>query len=141
MAVEHGIPQYFVTFTANEMGWSDLKSACEGEAFSSCAMDATRVYNHRWNNFLKHYLSPGTKSPIGKIDRIWWRHEDQGRGSLHVHAAIWVTPDSFDKGKANIAGTAPRCCKTPEEKEWRRFVLNVQRHDCRPKCRMHAGEQ
>ena len=28
LAVEYGVPQYFVTFTANEHGWSDLKAHC-----------------------------------------------------------------------------------------------------------------
>jgi hypothetical protein len=131
MSVEYGTPQFFVTFTANEMGWSDVKAACEGEHHADRPMDATRVYNHRWQSFLKRYLKPGTKSPIGTIERIWWRQEEQGRGSLHVHAAIWVSADTFENGKNGIVGTAPRNCSTSCERAWRRFVINVQRHDCR----------
>ena len=130
MAVEHNTPQYFVTFTANEFGWEDLKAACEGDKFSNRPMDATRVYNHRWQAFLKKFLRPGTISPIGKIKHIWWRHEEQGRGSLHVHCAIWAEDDEHFRPD-NIAGTAPRGCETDAEREWRRFVLGVQRHGCR----------
>ena len=56
----------------------------------------------------------------------------QARGSLHVHAAIWVENPVEDA----IVGTAPRAehCHTRGEKLWRKFVLRVQRHDCRPKC-------
>ena len=49
----------------------------------------------------------------------------QARGSLHVHAAIWVEPGTI-KEEA-IVGTAPRkdACKTSAERSWRKFVLNV----------------
>ena len=60
-------------------------------------------------------------------------------------------------GAKNICGTAPRGYKMkdldgdapppqggfadrPELAAWRDFVLNVQRHDCRPKCYKKAGE-
>jgi len=88
MAVEYGTPQFFATFTANESGWSDLRAACGGKHHSQCPVEATRNYNRRWEAFLKKYLKGNT--PIGKVTRVWWRQEDQARGSLHVHAAIWV---------------------------------------------------
>ena len=77
MAVEYGVPQFFVTFTANESGWSDLRAACDGKHHSKCPVEATRAYNRRWEAFLKNYLKG--KSPIGTILRVWWRQEDQAR--------------------------------------------------------------
>jgi len=59
MAVEWGIPPFFVTFTANERGWEDLQYACDNEAFSTRPIDATRHYHHRWQNFQKNYLATG----------------------------------------------------------------------------------
>ena len=50
-----------------------------------------------------------------------------------MHAAIWIDGEVKED---QIVGTAPRAehCRTRGEKLWRRFVLKVQRHDCRPKC-------
>jgi hypothetical protein len=122
MSVEYGVPQFLVTFTANESGWSDMRAACQGEHFSKCPIEATRVYNRRWEDFLKCYLTGGD-SELGPIEHVWYRQEDQTRGSLHVHAAIWVTPGM--ENMENIRGTAPRDCHTSTEKQWRKFVLNV----------------
>eukprot|EP00966_Prymnesium_polylepis_P320718 7377092-Prymnesium_polylepis.2 len=35
---------------------------------------------------------------------------------------------------------APRNCQTHEELEWRRFVIAVQQHNCRPKCHWKNGQ-
>jgi hypothetical protein len=61
MAIEHGVPQVFVTFTANEMGWGDMTAACDGLDFGVRPVEATRHYNHRWNAFNRCYLSRGTQ--------------------------------------------------------------------------------
>ena len=104
-----------------------------------------------WQAFEKTYLAPGTASPRGKIVRTWWRHEDQRRGSLHIHCAIWVeesnTPDAPNAhtdgvasaatgpSPAAICGTVPRNCRTPAEKAWRDFILATHIHNCREgKC-------
>lgn len=39
LAVMWGVPQFFTTFTANEMGWADLAYACDGEDFDSRPID------------------------------------------------------------------------------------------------------
>ena len=90
---------------------------------SRLPMDATRLYEHRWQAFYKTYLKPGTMSPLGQIQRVWWRHEDQSRGSLHIHLAVWVEPGTENDDA--IEGTAPRECKTASERQWRRFVQKV----------------
>lgn len=86
MAVEYNTPHFFVTFTANEHGLSDLTAACNGLHHTKCPVEATRIYNRRWEAFLKSYLKGA--SPIGDITRVWWRQEDQARGSLHVHKTL-----------------------------------------------------
>jgi hypothetical protein len=136
MAMEYGTPSHWATFTCNETGWSDLVAACDGEHHSERPVEATRQYNRRWDAFLRKYLHGDT--PIGTIERVWWRHEDQARGSLHIHICIWVKPDTIrDEG---IVATAPRGVQTRAEREWRQFVRRVQRHDCRPKCHRTTAE-
>jgi len=139
MACEYGVPQFFATFTANEFGWSDMKQAIHGAHFAEAPVDATRHYHYRWEVFKDMFLKPGTKSPIGTIERTWYRHEDQARGSLHVHMAIWVVKGTEDP--TAIIGTAPRNCNSPEERAWRNFVLKVQTHNCQKKCFYRHGEQ
>ena len=49
----------------------------------------------------------------------------QARSSLHVHAAIWVDPETIKEDA--IVGTAPRAdaCVTRAQHAWRKFVLRV----------------
>ena len=131
------------------MGWEDLKFACDNKRFSDRAVDATRHYHHRWTQFNSTYLKIGLKTPIGTIKHKWYRQEDQARGSLHVHAAIWIerdesTPDDvltgMNEAREGICGTLPRNCKTPAQRAWRHFVGVLQRHDCRTKCHYKHGE-
>jgi len=145
-AVTHGLPQYFATFTANEFGWTDMTAACDGHQFNERPVESTRHYHHRWKLFKEKYLAPGTDSPIGLIERTWHRHEDQKRGSLHVHMAIWVARDT--ERTENIRGTAPRETVHPDgsvtpltaaEALWRDFVLNVQTHECTRQCFFKKG--
>ena len=155
MAQHYGIPSFFATFTAAEGLWSDLQAACGTAHWSERPVDATRHYKRRWDAFYSNFLKPGTDSPIGKITRTWWRQEDQARGSLHVHMAIWIEGGLAEATKhaSNISGTAPRGKRSLSadgkwqyeelvgpEAAWRNFVLNVQRHDCRPKCYKKKGE-
>jgi hypothetical protein len=149
MCIEFGAPEYFLTLTANEMGWVDSRRACDGAAHGERPVEATRHYHHRWSTFKANYLSGVT--PIGEIVRIWYRQEEQGRGSLHVHAAIWVKlgtatpeaivamaprgPDFNASAEPGTPATDPEAGMTRAECEWRRFILSVQRHDCRDGCR------
>ena len=69
------------------------------------------------------------------------------RASLHIHIVFWVAEAEdrdFDDtsplpGDSAIIGTAPRACRTREERQWRKLVLRLQRHDCRPKCKVSMG--
>jgi len=110
-------------FAANELGWTDLTDVCDGLHHTQCPVEATRIYNKRWHTFLKTYLKGA--SPLGNITRVWFRQEDQARSSLHVHAAIWVDPDTIKEDA--IVGTAPRvdACSTRAQRAWRKFVLKV----------------
>ena len=136
MAAEYGTPQFFLTLTENERGWRDLRTATGGAYHGDRPVEATRQYHRRWASFKKIFLTGDT--PIGTITHLWYRHEDQVRGSLHIHMAIWVHKDTA-KPEA-ICGPAPRQCSTPAELEWRRFVLGVQYHGCRNKCHFKRGE-
>ena len=137
MACEYGVPQFFVTFTANENGWADVHAATEGRFYARCPVETTRQYHHRWTQFKGTFLKGD--SPIGNITHTWHRQEDQARASLHVHMAIWVegtpNPDAICVTAPRGGDlTAPAAGLTAAQLEWRRFVLSVQRHDCTSKC-------
>ena len=51
MCIEYGAPEFFLTLTANEMGWVDLRRACDGRTHSEAPVEATRHYDHRWQEF------------------------------------------------------------------------------------------
>ena len=67
MLHERGLPKYFVTFTANEGGWTDMHAACGGRYHAEVAVNSTRHYFHRFDEFYAAYLKPGTQSPLGKL--------------------------------------------------------------------------
>lgn len=102
---------------------------------------------NRWEIFRHTYLAPGTNSPIGKITRLWGRHEDQVRGTLHVHAAIWVVgDDDHDDDVGPLPGIraitcqAPRNPSNPAELAFRNAVLRWQTRKCyAPKCNQKNG--
>ena len=142
MTLEYGVPEFFATFTANEMGWVDLRRACEGASFGSRPVEATRHYHHRWEAFKSKFLRGET--PLGKIAHIWYRHEEQARGSLHVHAAIWIErvrrPDGSWASGAKpdaIVGVLPRVAADApaHHRKWRKFVHALQLHVCQEGCR------
>ena len=139
MAVEYGAPQFFLTFTANEMGWQDLRQACGDRSFGDRPVEATRHYHHRWKVFKKKYLTGLT--PIGEIERMWYRQEEQGRGSLHVHMAVWVKAGTANPNA--IRATVPRAAYAlaPEEQAWRQFVQGVQMHECQDACHWKRGQR
>ena len=154
MLHERGLPKYFVTFTANEGGWTNMNAACGGRHHAEVPVNSTRHYFHRFDEFYAAYLKPGTQSPLGKIAHVWYRHEDQQRGSLHVHAAVWIDGEATHHA---IVGYAPKAPTKPvvldanatrqqrdayakalisydARSAWRQFVIKVQNHDCRAKC-------
>lgn len=90
------MPQFFATFTANEFGWSDMKSACDQESFLARPVEATRHYHMRWSKFKAAFLKDGTDSPIGRIKRTW-------RGPRRPAAARTVR----DRG-GRVAGSGTR---------------------------------
>ena len=57
---------------------------------------------------------------------------------LHVHAAIWVEPDTVDESQ--IVSTAPRKddCRTSAESQWRSFVLKVPQHTVHAHAHAHT---
>jgi len=158
MCVEYGPPEFFLTLTANEMGWADVRRACGGLSHGSRPVEATRHYHHRWQEFKARFLTGDT--PIGEIERMWYRHEEQseqGRGSLHVHAAIWVRagtarpeaiyataprgPEFDPSAPPGSPASDPTAGMTAAEREWRQFIMSVQLHECQEGCRWRHGQR
>ena len=148
MTIEYGVPEFFATFTANEMGWTDLRRACDGASFGSRPVEATRHYHHRWQAFKSKFLTG--KTPIGHIEHIWYRHEEQARGSLHVHAAIWVRRRQLADGSWASGATPeaivamrprPTDASSPLAHRWRTFVTALQLHLCQEGCHWKHGKR
>ena len=155
MAMEFGIPQYFLTFTCNERDCPDFTAACGGRSFSARPVEATMHWFHRWDEFNSRFLAHGKKTPLGTVTHKWFRQEDQRRGSLHVHMALWVDPDSIKDGigPEGITGLAPvvngtnarQGTRQASQREaglenWRDFVMKVQYHKCHDnKCFFKNG--
>jgi hypothetical protein len=155
MCVEYGPPEFFLTLTANEMGWADVRRACGGLSHGSRPVEATRHYHHRWQEFKSRFLTGDT--PIGEIERMGYRHEEQGRGSLHVHAAIWVRagtarpeaiyataprgPEYDPSAPPGSPASDPTAGMTAAEREWRQFIMSVQLHECHEGCRWRHGQR
>jgi hypothetical protein len=95
---------WFVTFSANEMGWPECIMSVTGQSREVVAAmtDAqkreviannpdlvAKYFDMRWRFFFTTVLK-GKGQPIGEIVDYFWRVEFQRRGSPHIHMVIWV---------------------------------------------------
>ena len=56
---------------------------------SSDPVTCARHFDYSFRQFLSLFLK-SPNCPFGKLQDYWWRYEAQGRGSLHVHALLWI---------------------------------------------------
>jgi hypothetical protein len=54
------------------------------------------------------YILESSEHPLGKVSRMWWRHEYQDtQGNLsHIHALLWVDDDDHDDSGGGGGGAA-----------------------------------
>jgi DNA replication protein DnaC len=105
-----GAPTWFLTFSADEVGWIECimcagrmtREEAEELARTDLTFDIRRrivadnpdlvaqYFQHRFDRFFHLILTPSDAPPLGKIIDFFWRIEFQRRGSPHVHMVVWV---------------------------------------------------
>ena len=99
-----GPPTFFLTFTANELGWPELfmmidptlteVEVCQMPAAQKWQMVkdnqiiAALHFHRRTRGLLKYLMSKN--SLLGKVKDYWVRFEFQMRGSPHIHMFTWI---------------------------------------------------
>jgi hypothetical protein len=109
-----GAPTWFMTFSANDLGWDDLAVVLarrkgqnlttdeQVEEFLENVTDqerkemmlndpvtVARHFDNRWRHFF-HWLITDPSHPVGNVTDYFWRVEFQRRGSPHIHMMLWV---------------------------------------------------
>ncbi len=104
-----GPPTWFVTLSADDMGWDDLflalanppitdpdqqaaylqglSRADKRALLAANPVGAARHFSNRYKHFLK-WLHDA--QPLGEVSDYFWRVEFQRRGSPHVHFMLWI---------------------------------------------------
>lgn len=148
-----GPPQYFMTFSCNDLHWLDMKKAlfiadgkpdvdpndfdineiqCLVEKFP---VIVSRHFMIRVNALMKFL----TNSNIfgSKLVDYWWRVEFQNRGSPHLHMVVWIDNyPSFDTDEGLLLIDQVCTCVLPsEDSELYELVKKCQTHYHTNTCR------
>ena len=106
-----GIPTLFLSFSANDLHWSELiitlgklvdhKDYTEDVSTDSLSWETrsrlvqtdpvtcVRHFDHRVSQFIQTVLK-SPNSPLGKMEDYFYRVEFQHRGSPHIHMLVWI---------------------------------------------------
>lgn len=162
MMAQLGTPSFFLTFSADDLHWPDLRYAlllADGrphvDPFSLTAEETqvliekfpVTVMRHFQNRFLA-LLNLMQNDDIlfgGKVVDFWWRIEFQNRGAPHVHMVIWV--ENMPRLDQNMTEEELQSfidridsiisCKLPdsnEDSELYELVSNCQHHHHTATC-------
>ena len=112
-----GMAHLFLTLTADEDAWPDIKERCGGKSACVVPVEVAEQMDRRFAAL----MADMRKGLIfGKIKNVFVKLEYQGRGALHYHILIWLedTTDLCRHVSAVIPPSGIRVPgKTPEEKE------------------------
>lgn len=132
-----GIPIWFCTFSAADFRWNEILDVIlklngdsgnvhdlnwdeKAELLRSDPVTAARVFDHRFNTFMKLIIF-SSSNPIGKIVDHFHRIEFQQRGSSHAHCLFWVegAPRLGIDNDEKIAYFIDKCvtCALPDEED------------------------
>ena len=149
-----GPPTWFLTFSANEIGWPECIMSCTGksreevdamttaqkqEAIANNPDLVAKYFDMRWRFFYTTVLK-GKGQPVGEIVDWFWRIEFQRRGSPHIHMLVWVKDaPSLDTEEGRAAAPAfiaryISTCVPDEPGELRDLVLSRQTHHHTKTC-------
>ena len=106
-----GIPTLFLSFSANDLHWSELvvtlgKLVDNADYSKAVATDSlswetrsrlvqsdpvtcVRHFDHRVSQFIQTILK-SPNSPLGEMEDYFYRVEFQQRGSPHIHMLVWI---------------------------------------------------
>ena len=147
-----GVPTWFCSFSSADLRWANLLDAIlkqEGRTQTAEDLDwadrcellrrnpvtAARMFDYRWNCFLKEVLmSPS--HPIGKIVDYFYRVEFQQRGSPHVHCLFWIEnapkiDKNTDEEVIQFIDTYVTCELPSQDEPLKDIVTSVQQHSKR----------
>ena len=141
-----GMPDLFLTLTANEMGWEDVKERC-GTSPGSHPNESFEQIHHRFKLLWKH-IKQGRI--FGEISGSFVKLEYQERGCVHYHILLWLS-DKKDKCKHVSAVIPPvdyrvpgKSVKQREDRQkiydtLRSRVLDYQLHEHNEHCIEDCG--
>ena len=157
-----GPPTLFITLSADDMNWFDLKfilAKCDGKSLSdnevkelstserrrllsSYPVLVAQHFSHRCQAFMNQILN-GASKPIGELKDYFWRVEFHKRGSPHIHSP-WLVEDAPDiktvKGRRKAPGFIDKyiSCHVPkdgEDDDLKDLVMRLQKHNHTQTCR------
>lgn len=145
-----GMPQFFLTLTADEMTSSrwqevgDLESILrrfkQSATWQNAPVECLRLFRSRLKKFFKDFILKPGGGLLGRIQHYIIRYEFQNRGSCHAHIILWVYPDDVEQVTNEIVAVVPgefdhhlqsfRQPTDPLEAKLQQFVLQKQIHTC-----------
>lgn len=141
MVTQLGPPTFFMSFSSNDLNWTDLRSALliaddqpnknpieltARETQALLEKYPVLVQRHFQNRFyaLLNVMKHDDSLLGGKLTDYWWRMEFQDRGSVHLHMVVWI--ESFPHLESSNEETRQVAietlnkivsCHIPDEKE------------------------
>jgi hypothetical protein len=146
-----GLPQLFLTLTADEMSktkWPEiahlnefLQSTYNSKFdWKSAPGECCHIFHDRFQKFLRRYILPKEGGILGRVLHWVVRYEVQSRGSLHVYILLWVHSEDIDRVTNEIRASIPGSLdekgekvippKDPAGNLLYKYVVGKQLHEC-----------
>lgn len=140
-----GPPVFFVTLSANDIGWPDVICAIWKDSSPEAILRAKSLpyeervslirknpvlvcqqMDNRFRSIIDFIINPKGAKPLGEVSDYFARVEFQNRGSPHLHLFVWVKDfPPIEKLSETVAGREQLCslidkfisCSIPEKKD------------------------
>ena len=133
-----GLPDFFLTFTADEVTdtrWQEINviesiTTHYNAQFTwkDCPVECMALFHARFHMFMRKHLLP-SDGLLGRIQHHVIRYEIQNRGSLHAHVILWIHHDDRQQIANEIAAYVPRDkALDPRNTKLRELVFRKQLH-------------
>jgi hypothetical protein len=103
------------------------------------------------------YITYSDKRPLGKVKKIWWRHEYQDTmGNLsHIHSLIWLEKEPLSVTQDRIQGSLATLIRSDEidtlieqglaaDEQEIAFILDeasrILKHKCSTQCKKRKSD-
>ena len=111
-----GLPDFFLTFTADEVSstkWQEItqlekiaRFMNEDFNWTSCPVECVVLFHNRFHNFM-NTLILRNDGLCGRVKQHVFRYEIQNRGSMHAHVIFWVEKDDVKRVASEISAHIP----------------------------------